>query len=162
MAKSQIKLFRLFGDAFKTWSKTFRLVWQLFWKEPAQAKVKYSSWHEEFSSNRITIFTSVTAFAGALVLHLILPPEVEKIPLAIFGCSLLALVVNRRWGTMAVILYCVMVLVVKIHFHIRPYEMSVLLWNSVMRFLFLEMFVVLFDFLRRQIRNAPAPDAKGN
>jgi hypothetical protein len=40
MAKSQITLFRIFGEALRTWSNTFRLVWQLFLKEPASdAKV---------------------------------------------------------------------------------------------------------------------------
>ena len=89
------------------------------------------------------------------MLHVILPADLSEPPFAILGCALLSLVVNGRWGTIAAIFYCVMVLVVKIYFHIEPVSMAVLLWNFFMRFLLLEIYVVLFDIVRRQASSLP-------
>jgi hypothetical protein len=143
------------GHFLMAWFRVYRRLKQLFLNQPAQSHVKYSSWYEEFSANRITFVASFAALAGALVLHVVLPPDVSEPPLAIFGCSLLSLVVNGRWGTIAVIFYCVMVFAVKVCFHVEPFGMAALFWNSLMRFFFLEVYVVLFDMVRRQANSLP-------
>jgi len=63
--------------------------------------------------------------------------------------------VNGRWGTIAAIFYCVMLFAVKIYFHIEPFGMAALFWNFVMRFLFLEIYVVLFEIVRREANSLP-------
>ncbi|HUA39138.1 MAG TPA: hypothetical protein VMA35_12165 [Candidatus Sulfopaludibacter sp.] len=99
--------------------------------------------------------TSFGALVVAVVLHVVLPPYISEPPFAVFGCALLSLVVNAWWGTMAAMLYCVMVLAAKIRFHIEPFGLAELLWNFVMRFLFLEIIVVLFAIVRRRANSLP-------
>jgi hypothetical protein len=137
------------------WIRIYRWIKQCFLNQPAQSNVEYSSWYEEFSANRITFAASFAALAGAAVLHVVLPPGVSEPPFALFGCALLSLVVNGRWGTIAAICYCVMVIVVKIHFHVAPFGMAALVWNFIMRLLFLEVYVLLFDMVRRQESSSP-------
>jgi hypothetical protein len=136
--------------SLRAWFRIYGWVKRCFFNPPAQTGVKNFSLFAEFSAHRITFVISFAALAAALALHVFLPPEISEPPLAIFGCSLLSLVVSGRWGTIAAIFYCVMVLAVKIHFHIEPFGMAVLLWNCGMRFLFLEIYVVLFVVVRRQ------------
>jgi hypothetical protein len=143
------------GHFLMAWIGTCRWLKQCFLNQPAQTNPNHFSWYEEFSANRITFVTSFAALAAALLLHFSLPRYLSEPPLAILGCSFLSLVVNGRWGTIAAIIYCVMLLVVKIYFHIEPLGMAVLLWNCFMRFLFLEIFVVLFDLVRRQAGSLP-------
>ena len=144
------------GGHFRmAWFRIYRWLKWYFWNQPAQSNVEYASWYEEFSAHRITFVTSFGAIVVALVLHVILPADLSEPPFAILGCALLSLVVNGRWGTIAAIFYCVMVLVVKIYFHIEPVSMAVLLWNFFMRFLLLEIYVVLFDIVRRQASSLP-------
>jgi len=143
------------GHFLLAWFRIYRWIKHCFLNQPAQSNVEYSSWYEEFSANRITFAASLAALAGALVLRVVLPPGVSEPPLAIFGCALLSLVVNGRWGTIAAIGYCVMVVVVKIYFHVAPFGMAALLWNFIMRFLFLEVYVLLFDMVRRQANSSP-------
>jgi len=138
------------GHFLTAWFRIYRWVKRCFFNPPAQPKVKDFSLFAEFSAHRITFVISFAALVAALVLHVILPPEISEPPLAVFGCSLLSLVVSGRWGTIAALFYCVMVLAVKIHFHIEPLGMAVLLWNCGMRFLFLEIYVVLCVVVRRQ------------
>ena len=143
------------GHFLFAWSRIYRWIKQCFLNQPAPSNVKYSSWFEEFSANRITFAASFAALVGAVVLHVVLPPGVSEPPLAVLGCALLSLVVNGRWGTIAAIGYCVMVVVVKIYFHVAPFGMAALLWNFIMRFLFLEVYVLLFDMVRRQANSSP-------
>ena len=137
------------------WFRIYRWLKQCFSNQPAQSSVKYSSWYEEFSAHRITFVTGFAALVVALVLHVVLPPDLSEPPFAILGCSLLSLVVNGRWGTIAAIFYCVMLFAVKIYFHIEPFGMAALFWNFVMRFLFLEIYVVLFEIIRREANSLP-------
>jgi hypothetical protein len=44
---------------------------------------------------------------------------------------------------------------VKIYFHVAPFGMAALLWNFIMRLLFLEVYVLLFDMVRRQAGSSP-------
>jgi hypothetical protein len=143
------------GRFFMSWFRVYRWVKRCFLNQPDQSNVEYASWYEEFSANRITFAASFATLAGALGLHVVLPLGVSEPPLAILGCSLLSLVVNSRWGTIAAICYCVMVFVVKIHFHVAPFGLAALLWNFIMRFLFLEVYVLLFDMVRRQAGSLP-------
>lgn len=137
------------------WFRIYRWLKRCFLNQPAQSNAEYASLYEEFSAHRITFVTSFGAIVVALVLHVILPADLSEPPFAIFGCVLLSLVVNGRWGTIAAIFYCVMVLVVKVYFHIEPVSMAALLWNFFMRFLLLEIYVVLFEIVRRQASSLP-------
>ena len=143
------------GRLLLMWFSSYHWLKRSYFNQPAKPSVKRVSMFEAFSANRITFAASFAALVAALVLHVILPPYLSEPPLAIFGCSLLSLVVNGRWGTIAAIFYCVMLFVMKIHFHIEPFGMAALLWNFMMRFLFLEIYVVLFDFVRRQASSLP-------
>ena len=129
----------------------------LFANEPSQAKA--FSWHQDFRTYPSTFAVSIVALIAAVVCHVILPRDISEPPFAVLACAILALVVNGRWGTIAALLYCVLVLMAKLHFHIPPHQMGVLAWNFIMRFLFLETFVVLFDYIRR--RSASELQSKG-
>jgi len=119
-----------------------------FGNEPS--KTRTLSWYEELRSNPITFVASFAALGAALICLVILPPDITPPPFAVLACSLLALVVSGRWGTIAAMVYSLMVLVIKIRFHVPPFELGTLLWNLVMRFIFLEIYVVLFDYVRRR------------
>jgi len=61
------------GHSLMAWFRIYRWLKQCFSNQPAQSSVKYSSWYEEFSANRITFVTSFAALVVALVLHVVLP-----------------------------------------------------------------------------------------
>jgi len=137
-----------FGWLLGTSPVAYSWLKHLFANESSQAKA--SSWHSDFRAYPSTFAVGVAALVAAVVCHVILPRDISEPPFAVLACSILALIVNGRWGTIAALLYCVLVLMAKIHFHIPPHQMGVLAWNFIMRFLFLEIFVVLFDYIRRR------------
>jgi len=134
---------------------TYRRAKVFFANSAAQPEAKRLSLYEQFCANWITFVTAFAALTAAIILHVILPPYISVPPLAILACALLSAVVNGRWGTLAALAYSVMLVAVSVHFHLVPFKMSTLIWNCLMRFLFLEIYVVLFDYLRRRGSTLP-------
>ncbi len=112
--------------------------------------MKRPSLFEEFSANQITIVTSCVVLAGAVTLRAILPPYVSLGPLFLFGCAIPAAVISRRWGTFAAILCSVTVSLLKVYLSPGPFHADVFFWDVIMRFVFFEIYVLLFDYVRRQ------------
>jgi hypothetical protein len=108
--------------------------------------------------NWITIATSCAVITGAVMLSTILPPDISLGPLFVFGCAIPTLVINRRWGTVAAIFCTVTMSITRVHLHIELFHLSTFLWNIIMRFLYFEIFVLVFDCVRRQASALPRAD----
>ena len=98
----------------------------------------------------ITILTSCAVFAGIVTLRFIVTSPMSFWPLFIIVCIIPAVVINRRWGTIAAIVCTITISLMRIFLDIEPFQPLVFLWNFIMRFLFFETYVVIFDYIRRQ------------
>jgi hypothetical protein len=121
-----------------------------------ESAAKPASLSAEFSTHRITILTSVLVITAGVTLRTLLPPYVSLAPLFVFGCVFPALIINRRWGTMAAIVCTVALSVTKIFISHTPFRFDLFLWNAAMRFLFFEFFVLAFDGVRRMAGDSPS------
>ena len=137
------------------WRTMYNWAKGCLWNQPAESILKPASLSEEFFANRITIATSCAVLAGAVMLRAVLPPYVSLGPLFVFGCAIPTLIINRRWGTIAAIGCSFAVPLTRIHPHIAPFHADAFFWNVVMSFLFLEMYVMVFDYVRRQANALP-------
>jgi len=79
-------------------------------------------------------------------------PEISCGPLYLIPCGILALVVGRNWATIAAVGCAVSVTVLRdAPQHIHLALTLVTLWNTAMRFIFFEIFVLLLDRIRRDL-----------
>jgi hypothetical protein len=149
-------LLRSFKNRLRmAWRMMYHWARRCFGNLPDGSILKQPSLAEEFSTNRITIVTSCVILAGAVTVRAILPPYVSLGSLFVFGCAIPTLVISRRWGTIAAMSCAFAVSLVRIHLHLEPFHVGTFLWNVVMRFLFFEAYVVIFDHVRRQANALP-------
>ncbi len=132
------------------WFKIYQWLKLDLLDQTARPDQKPSSWHQEFSTHWITILTTCAVFAGIVTLRFIVPSPMSFWPLFIIVCIIPAVVINRRWGTIAAIVCTITISLMRIFLDIEPFQALVFLWNFIMRFLFFETYVVIFDYIRRQ------------
>ncbi len=102
----------------------------------------------------ITIAVTCAMFAGIAALHTFFDPRMTYLPLYLVPCALLTLVVNRRWGTVAAIVSAAMGPWFQSRADPDFSHYGVLLWNCGMRFLVLEIFVLLLDRVRVELNSS--------
>jgi len=140
------------------WRKICDCIKRFILNQPAEPNLKPASLYQEFSTHWITIVTNCAVLAGVVALRLIVPSFVSMGPLFVVVCIIPALVINRRWGTIAAIVCTVIMSLMRIFLDIEPFQALMFLWNVIMRFLFFETYVVLFDYFRRQASALPPTD----
>lgn len=114
-----------------------------------------SSVIEEFSAHRITILISCLLLGLTAWVDVITDPQLVLMPMYLIPCALPALIINRRWGTIAAVadtLVWTAARVVELPDYSSQY--GLLLWNCLMRFLVLEFVVILLDRIRLEIADA--------
>jgi hypothetical protein len=162
----------LVGSLLCAWDDTKRLLfefmplaWLRTYRETARwlvagrdAAPQRSSWREQIAAHWITIIVSYALIAGLAMLHAVTDPRFTFLPFYLVPCSVLALVINRRWGTCAALVSSFIgpALLSKVDSDFaRP---GVFIWNSVMRFFLLQVVVMLLDRVRIEIASGSGTD----
>ena len=111
-----------------------------------------------------SLITALVYLMMLATVHLHADPHLMFLPLYILPCLALALVTNLQWATLFSIMCAILAPLVQ-GFNSAEYEpLPVMLWNSSMRFLLIEMLVLLFVRIRREItqRHIPEPLEKSS
>ena len=137
-----------------TWLRTYRQTAQWLFGRRVGAAANRRSLVQEFSEHWITILASFLVLGGLATLHFFSNPRFTFLPFYLIPCSVLTLVINRRWGTVAALIAS----------SIGPALLSqadpdfarygVFLWNWAMRFLLLQFVVLLLDRVRVEMNSS--------
>src|SRR5262249_26032544 len=124
------------------WLRTYRQTagWLFGRNRSAGAR---SSLVKEFAEHWITILSSTVLLTGLITVHYFSDPRFTFLPFYLVPCSILALVINRRWGTWAALISSVVGPALLSRVDSDFAHVSIFAWNCVMRFLLLEIVVLL-------------------
>ena len=110
---------------------------------------------EEFFSYKETILASLVVLILVLVADYFTTAAVSLMPFYIIPAAILALVVNRRWGTIAAALSALSWALLQNVDNplVNLKQPGVWLWDAFMRFLVVEIVVLLLERIRVEIRS---------
>lgn len=135
-----------------TWLRTYRQTKKWFLEQRVELAADRRSFSEQFRTHWVTIITSAAVLAFVAYLDIITGPNVTLLPFYLIPCAALTLIVNHRWGTFAVA--TAMVVWSTIQAHQNPNlnlgHWRMLLWDAGMRFVVLEIIVLLLNHVRVQ------------
>jgi hypothetical protein len=127
-----------------------------FWRQSDTDTGHQMSMGQQFRQNSLTVLTSLLLLAGIMFADYITGPEIAMGPFYLAPCALLALMVGRDWGTIAVLLSTLSITccreVVSPHFH--SMSKLALTWNVSMRFILFQIFVLLLARIGRDMKRA--------
>lgn len=131
------------------WLKAYRRTKNWFRKGGAAGP---GSLAEEFSANRVTILAGFMMLATAVTVDLMTPPQTVLIPFYLIPSAFLALTIDRRWGSLAAVVSALAWTAAKIPEQPEwNSHCGLLLWNCTMRFLALQIIVLLLNRVRLEI-----------
>jgi hypothetical protein len=137
------------------WLRTYRQF--KFWLESDADAGAKNPIGQQFRHHAITILASLFLLAAIVFADYLSGPDISMGPFYLAPCAVLALVVGRGWGTIAVLLCTVSITcfrdVLSPHFH--SMSKLVMFWNMSMRFIFFQIFVLLLARIRRDLTRTP-------
>jgi hypothetical protein len=133
----------------------------LFW-EPSLNSRMSTSWRKEFQAHWPVVLATglLLAFIGAAQFHT--TAHLMFLPFYVATCALLTWLAGRRWGALAAAVAAVIAPVVVAARDAGFRDSEVILWNTVMRFIILEMCVLFVDRIHKQravVHYRPAADS---
>jgi hypothetical protein len=142
-----------------SWLRTYRLAKAWFWAGRAAAAINRRPLGEEFWANKVTILLSLLILAIIAVADHATDVAVSLAPFYMIPASILALVVNQRWGTLAAITSSIVWgLVQNIdNPFINLSHLGIWLWDVLMRFMVIEVVVLLLERIRIEISSSKIP-----
>lgn len=136
------------------WLRTYRLF--KFWLFSDAGGGQKISLGQQFRQNSITILAGLLLLALILCVDYLTGPEVAMGPFYLAPCALLALVIGRGWGTIAVLITTASITYnrdfMSAHFH--SLSKLTLTWNVSMRFIFFQIFILLLARIGRDLKRA--------
>jgi hypothetical protein len=129
------------------WLRTYRELKDWFLAEPVAAPSTRLSFWQQFSENWVTVLVGYAILANVAVLDYLTGPHVSVGPFYLIPCALLTSVIGRRWGTCAALIAAGAWTLVHALEQSRISD-GVALWNCLMRFVLLEIVVVLLSRIR--------------
>jgi hypothetical protein len=88
--------------------------------------------------------------AGASLLDFYTSPQLSLLPLYLLPCIVITLVLNRRWGMAVAIVSAIIGPWMQRYEAVYYQNMSVEVWNTVMRFIVFQSVVIVLDSIRRE------------
>ena len=136
------------------WLRTYRQA-KAWFNEGNVAPDQRRSLREEFFSYKETILASLVVLILVLVADYFTTAAVSLMPFYIIPAAILALVVNRRWGTIAAALSALSWPLLQNVDNplVNLKQPGVWLWDTFMRFLVVEIVVLLLERIRVEIRS---------
>jgi hypothetical protein len=140
------------------WLRTYRQIKAWFLAGRPIARANRQPLHNEFWTNKATILLSLFILAVCITADYLTPPEVSLLPFYLIPAAILALVINRRWGTFAAAISAIAWALVQ---NARSPEINfshldVWLWDLLMRFLTFEVVVLLLARIRLELSSQKA------
>lgn len=135
------------------WLRTYRQTKAWFLAGRAQPETEQASFVTQFRTHWITIIASYALLAGTVAADWLSGPAISMGPFYLMSPGILALIVNRRWGTMAALLAAVARSLFEFG---SPGDahLGIVLWNTAMRFLVLQFVVLLAARVRCELGSA--------
>lgn len=140
------------------WLRTYRQVkkWRTARRAALAAVEQVSIW-QQWRSHAITIVTGCLLLLGVATLDSFSDPHATLAPLYLLPSALVTLVVSRRWGTPIAAASSVVWTVVQSVEDPLYGSYFLIVWNSLMRFVFIQFVVLLLDRIR--VESSFASDA---
>lgn len=135
------------------WLRTYRQVKAWFLAGRPLERAIRQPLHSEFWTNKATILLSVLILVAVVAVDYLTPAAVSLLPFYMIPVAILTLVISQRWGTFAAAITALAWALVQnldspsINFS----HLSVWLWDLVMRFLTLEVIVLLLGRIRLEL-----------
>ena len=140
------------------WLRTYRQVKAWFLAGRAAACASRQPLGNEFRTHKATILLSLVVMAACVVADWLTPAEVSLLPFYMIPPAILALVINRRWGTLAAATSAIAWALVqnldspRINFS----HLNIWIWDLLMRFLTFEVIVLLLARIRLELSSQKA------
>ena len=137
------------------WLRTYRQAKEWFLAGQPVSSADQLSMLDQFLANKATILVSFAILAAVSVAHHFTGFAVTLIPFYMIPAATLALVVNQRWGTIAAVISTVVwaALQAADNPFVNLSHFGLLLWDAAMRFVVVEIFVLLLGRIRVEIRS---------
>jgi hypothetical protein len=129
-----------------TWLQTYRQTAQ--WLFGRNGSARRLSFRQDLSEHWITILSSFLVLAGLITVHYFSDPRFTFLPFYLIPCGTLALVVNRRWATVAAFISAWIGPALLSRADSDFADLGVFVWNCIARFLLLQIVVLLLDRVR--------------
>jgi hypothetical protein len=135
------------------WLRTYRQA-KAWFTEKKPAANQRSSLTTEFADHKETILASLIILGGVGVADHLTGAAVSLMPFYIVPAVILTLVINRRWGTFAAVLSALVWASLQNLDNpvVNLSHPGVWLWDALMRFLVVEIVVLLLERIRVEIR----------
>lgn len=135
-----------------TWLRTYRPAknWMLASEHTPSSDQRHSL-GQQISNHWGTILGGLAMLLGVATLQFFSNPRMVFIPLYLFPCAILTLVVSAGWGTLAAAAAAVIGPVLQSRADPDFAHLGVVVWNSAMRFVLLEIVVLLLDRVRLEL-----------
>jgi hypothetical protein len=141
------------------WLRSYRHTKKWFAGRNAELPANRPSLRAQFLGNKITILLSYAILAGVAALDLITGPDVTLAPFYLIPAALLTLIIGRGWGNVAAAIAVVFWSAMQSFQLGGSMEYSVVLWNSIMRFLVFKIVILLLDRVRVEASFTSRADA---
>jgi hypothetical protein len=137
------------------WLRSYRL-FKNWMRSETEARSSVSM-AQQFRQQSITVLASLLLLAAIIYADYITGPEIAMGPFYLAPCALLALMVGRGWGTIAVLAATTSITCIRDimspHFH--SMSKLALTWNVSMRFILFQIFVLLLARIGRDMTRDP-------
>ncbi len=143
------------------WLRTYRQAKAWFMAGSASSSDKQLSPRDEFLANKATILVSIIVLGLVAAADYYTPVAFSLMPFYIVPSMILTLVISRRWGTFAAALSALVWALVQNVDNplVNLKNPGILLWDAFMRFLVVEIVVLLLERIRIEIRTKKLLDA---
>ncbi|MGA9780168.1 MAG: sulfotransferase family protein [Limisphaerales bacterium] len=132
------------------WLRTYRLTKKWLLAQRAELPAEQRSLSGQFRAHWITILASAVFMAVVAYVDVVTGPEIMMLPFYLMPCAMLTLVINRRWGTFGAATAMVIWSAIQTHqnSNLNLEHWRTLLWDAGMRFILLEIVVLLLNRVR--------------
>lgn len=134
------------------WLRVYRLLKNWLVNPPSGAVDEKTSMWKDLKTHWLTLLTAAGLFGLVVFIHLHANPHLGVFLFYALPCVLVALVVNTRWATLFVVAASVAGPLVQYGGDADSHSRFVLVWNSINRFIILEMMVLTLGRIRMEFK----------
>lgn len=136
------------------WLRTYRQG-KAWFKAGHPAQLEKPSFRDEFLANKATILLGLLILTIVAIADHLTGFAVQLLPFYIIPAAIWTLVINRHWGTLAALISAVVWggLQISDNPYVNLSRPGILLWDTVMRFLMVQIIVLLLERIRLEIRS---------
>ncbi len=138
-----------------SWLRTYRQVKAWFKAGRAAAQSEKPSLRDEILANKATILLGLFIMTTVAIADHLTGFAVQLLPFYIIPAAIWTLVINRHWGTLAALISALVWggLQISDNPYVNLSHPGILLWDTAMRFLMVQIIVLLLERIRLEIRS---------